>query len=195
MAAATGHPELARCLRRSSRVRRGVLLKGRGKAWARGAWNNRPREDAAFPESECHRRAGCTTAPPPGSGTTARSRGEPVVFVAGGKELFQRGKMRPTANASIAARLRRARAATHVRCRTVHIVSAIRLPPGRMSTIAAYDPSSCIERTRRTLQLLPLAVTASPSVCMLRRPPCQIECPSSRSSLVREMSPRTALLP
>jgi hypothetical protein len=53
------------------------------------------------------------------------------------------------------------RAATHARCRNTHKASAIRLPPGRMRTIAAYDPSPRIGRARRTLQPVPLAVTAN----------------------------------
>jgi len=116
-------------------------------------------------------------------------------FVGHGSELFQRGKMRPTANASRAARPRRARAASQVRCRNIHKEGAIRLPPGRMSTIAAYDPSSRIGRARRTLQLVPLLIKVSSRVRMPRRWPCQIERPSWRASRARDTSPRTIVSP
>jgi hypothetical protein len=56
--------------------------------------------------------------------------------VSRGKELFQRGKMRPTVNATSGAKPRRARAASQLRCRNIHKESAIRLPPGSKSTIA-----------------------------------------------------------
>lgn len=113
----------------------------------------------------------------------------------GGKKLFQRGEMRPSPNASIAARPRRAPAASHVRCRHVHKERAIRLPPGRMSTIAAYDPRPRIERARRARKPVPTTVTASSWVRMPRRLARQIECPSWRSSRVREISPRTTVPP
>lgn len=59
-----------------------------------------------------------------------------------GNELFQRGQMRPTPKASMAATARRARATSHMRWRNIHRVSAIRLPPGSASTSAEYQPSS-----------------------------------------------------
>jgi hypothetical protein len=108
-----------------------------------------------------------------------------------GKGLFQPGKMSPTPNATIAARPRRACAASHVRCRNIHNVSAIRLPPGRMSTIAEWNPSSRIERARRALHLVLRAVTASSWVRLPGRPPGQLECPNWRSSRASEMSPRS----
>jgi hypothetical protein len=70
------------------------------------------------------------------------------------KELFQRGKMRPTPNASSTASARHVRAVSQARCRNIHKPSAIRLPPGRMSANAEYDTSSRIERRSRTLQLV-----------------------------------------
>src|SRR4029077_19376044 len=117
-----------------------------------------------FPRVDVPGALGRTTAQSPWSGTSARCRDEGLQFDGRGRELFQRGKMRPTPNASSAARARRVRAASHVRCRNIHKENAIRLPPGRMSTIAPYDPSSRIKRTKRTLQLVSLAVTGAGSV-------------------------------
>jgi hypothetical protein len=109
-----------------------------------------PGGDAAFPESECRR---CASAHPC-SISVARCRRESTESVGRGKELCQRGKLRPTANASSAARSRRARAASQVRCRNIHKVSAIRVPPGNhednrsVRSESAYptgeaDPPTC----------------------------------------------------
>ena len=79
-----------------------------------------------------------------------------------GARLSQRGKMRRTPAVHTALRPRRARAASHARCRSIHRESAIRLPPGRISAITPYQPSSRIGRARRTFQRLPLvAIKAS----------------------------------
>ena len=113
-----------------------------------------------------------------------------------GNELFQRGQMRPTPKASMAARARRARATSHMRCRNTHKVSATRLPPGSVSKIAEYSPSARSGRARRDFQLEPRGAMPSSRALMPRRPASrQIECPNWRASRVREMSPRTAVLP
>jgi hypothetical protein len=82
-----------------------------------------------------------------------------------GSELSQRGRMWRTAAVHAALRPRRAHAANHVRCCSIHRASGIRLPPGRLSGIAQYESSFRIERARRTLQRLALvAVKASSRV-------------------------------
>src|SRR6266481_3717639 len=74
--------------------------------------------------------------------------------------------MRRTPAVHTALRPRRARAASQVRCRSIHRESAIRLPPGRISAIAPYQPSSRIGRARQTFQRLPLvAIKASVPGC------------------------------
>jgi hypothetical protein len=64
---------------------------------------------------------------------------------------------------------RRARAVTDERFRTAHSESAIKLPPGTRSTIAAYGPSPRNELASRVFQLLRERSMACPlkimSVC------------------------------
>src|SRR5882762_3296289 len=92
-----------------------------------------------------------------------------------GARLSQRGKMRRTPAVHTALRPRRARAASHARCRSIHRERAIRLPPARVSAIAAYEPSSRIGRARRTFQRLPpVAVKASSRVAHVTWPARQI---------------------
>ncbi len=57
----------------------------------------------------------------------------------------------PAVNASIAVTVRRTRATSHVRYRKANNESAIRLPPGSTSAIAAYDPTARIQTSRRAL--------------------------------------------
>jgi hypothetical protein len=145
-----------------------------------------------FPTVNVVPRAGRTAAPP-WSGNEARDvASREWNLLDRGRQLFQWGQMRPTPKASMAARARRARAASHMRCRNIQRVSAIRLPPGSVSKIAEYSPSSRAGRARRDFQLEPRGAIPSSRVLMSRRPASgQIECPNWRASRVREMSPRT----
>src|SRR6516162_10022745 len=61
--------------------------------------------------------------------------------------------MRLAQSAVRPARARRIRAAISSRCRKSHSDSAIRLPPGRSNSIAAYGPNERVRVARRAIQL------------------------------------------